>query len=455
MNTKYLIIIAALFGATSCNKYLDAVPDKSLTVPTTLQDMTALLDNDIIAIYSNPALGEIGSDDYYLEYTTYQSRTPLIARNAYTWQTDVFQGNTVIDWDFPYRAVYYSNVVLDNLGSIRVNTVNQTTFNIAKGRALFYRAFAFYNLAQLFAKPYIPKTAATDLGIPLRLDADLNTKSVRSTVRQTYDQIIKDLLEAKDLLPSQVSTNTPNIPSRAAAFAMLARVYLNMQDYNNALAFADSALNLNSTLMDFNAVDTKQTLSFPYPANPEVLYQAYEALYFYFTGPRTIVDSTLYDSYDHNDLRRAVFFATRAATGTKYFKASYTGTYDLFCGLATDEMYLIQSECYAREGDVAEAMKALNAPLTKRWRMGTYLPFTASTPSEALDIILKERRKELIFRGLRWSDLRRLNQDPQYAITLTRVLNGQIYTLPPNDPRYVYPIHEDEIKLSGIQQNAR
>ncbi|HEY6082042.1 MAG TPA: RagB/SusD family nutrient uptake outer membrane protein, partial [Chitinophagaceae bacterium] len=266
MNKKYLIIIiSALFGATSCNKYLDAVPDRSLTIPTTLQDMSALLDNDIIAIYGNPALGEIGSDDYYLEYTTYQSRTPLIARNAYTWQTDVFQGNTVTDWDFPYRAVYYSNVVLDNLGSIQINTANQTTFNWVKGRALFYRAFAFYNLAQLFAKPYIPKTAATDLGIPLRLDADLNTKSVRSTVQQTYDQIIKDLMEAKDLLPLQVSTNRPNNPSKASAFAMLARVYLSIQDYENALTFADSTLLLDSALIDYNTVDITRMHSFPFP----------------------------------------------------------------------------------------------------------------------------------------------------------------------------------------------
>src|SRR5690242_1023280 len=204
MNSKYLaIILLIIFGATSCSKFLDAVPDKSLTVPTSLQDFTALLNNNIMTIY-NPALGEIGADGYYLEYTTYQSRTPLIARNAYIWQKDVFQGKTVGDWDFPYQQIYYANVVLNNLASIEVSANNQAAFNLVKGRALFYRAFAFYNLAQLFAKPYIPSTAAADLGLPLSLSADLNNKPARSTVQQTYHQIIEDLQKAVKLLPSQI-----------------------------------------------------------------------------------------------------------------------------------------------------------------------------------------------------------------------------------------------------------
>jgi hypothetical protein len=56
---------------------------------------------------------------------------------------------------------------------------------------------------------------------------------------------------------------------------------------------------------------------------------------------------------------------------------------------------------------------------------------------------------------LRWIDLRRLNTDSRYAVTLTRNLNNQIYTLPPNDQRYVLPIPDLEIKLSGIEQNPR
>ncbi|TAN01570.1 MAG: RagB/SusD family nutrient uptake outer membrane protein [Chitinophagaceae bacterium] len=450
---NFLALMLIVCSISSCTKYLDAVPDKSLTVPSSLQDLAAILNNNLLIAYS-PALGEIGSDDYYMAYSRYQTYRPLI-REAYTWQKDITYGSLYGDWYSPYQAIYYSNVVLDQLKDIGSNQGNQGTYNEIKGRALFYRAFSYYNLAQIFTKPYDPQTAATDLGLPLRLSSDINNKTVRSTLLQTYNQIIQDLQEAEDLLPLTVSSQTPYIPSKAADDAMQARVYLTMQNYDKALDYADSSISLNNTLMDYNAIDSTQAISFPYPSNEEVLFQSYEALYFYFTGSYTIVDSTLYDSYSSNDLRKSLFFATKASTGTHYFKGSYSGTYDLFCGLATDEMYLIQAECYARDGKVTASMDALNTLLAKRWKAGTFAPLVAANADEAMSIVLAERRKELIFRGIRWSDLRRLNQDSRFAITLTRVLNGETYTLPPNDPRYVYPIPDNEIQLSGIQQNTR
>lgn len=98
-----------------------------------------------------------------------------------------------------------------------------------------------------------------------------------------------------------------------------------------------------------------------------------------------------------------------------------------------------------------------NRLLAKRWDKNTvYVPYSTADENEALRKILQERRKELPFTAnLRWSDLRRLNKDPRFAATLSRNLNGEIYTLPPNDKRYVLPIPDIEIQLSGIQQNER
>jgi hypothetical protein len=76
------------------------------------------------------------------------------------------------------------------------------------------------------------------------------------------------------------------------------------------------------------------------------------------------------------------------------------------------------------------------------------------TAAAALDTVLAERRKELAFRGIRWSDLRRLNQE-DWNITLTRNLNGTPYTLPPNSKLYTLPIPPDVIQESGIAQNPR
>lgn len=92
--------------------------------------------------------------------------------------------------------------------------------------------------------------------------------------------------------------------------------------------------------------------------------------------------------------------------------------------------------------------------LEKRWIPGTFVPFTAANQQEALDIIRDERKKEMLMRGTRWSDLKRYNRDGA-NITLTRTVNGKQYELPPNDLRYAVAIPEEIIKISGIPQNPR
>ena len=142
----------------------------------------------------------------------------------------------------------------------------------------------------------------------------------------------------------------------------------------------------------------------------------------------------------------------------KYFQLqgvpSYAWIDNKGYGIATDEVYLTRAECYARAGKVSEAMNDLNTLMIKRWKAGTFIPFTATSTSEALSIILEERRKETLFRGLRWLDLRRLNSEGA-NITLTRNVDNQTYKLEPNSPRYALPLPPDVISLTGIPQNER
>jgi hypothetical protein len=101
-------------------------------------------------------------------------------------------------------------------------------------------------------------------------------------------------------------------------------------------------------------------------------------------------------------------------------------------------------------------MNDLNNLLSFRYLTGTFVPLTASGPEQALDLVLTERRKELVFRGsLRWTDLRRFNKDLNLQVTVTHIINGTTYTLPPNDPRYAMPIPDQEVQLTGIPQNPR
>jgi starch-binding outer membrane protein, SusD/RagB family len=454
-----LLFFMALMPHYSCKKWLDVKRAKAAVVPETLKDFQAFLDNRSIMNSLYPSLGIIGTDDYYI--TSLQVVVTFWERNTYTWARDIYEtATTVTDWTYPYIMVEYANIALDGLKKIDINPGNQAEWNNEKGSALFYRAQAFYNLAQLFAKPYTANTAATDLGIPLRLNSDINEISIRGTVEQTYNQVVNDLKEAEALLPLTPRYKTR--PSKTAAQGLLARVYLSRGDYVKAGEYATATLNLYGTLIDFNSTNTSiinpaAAFSFPtFPNNhPEVIYYA-TAISPTIINPAFggLVDTLLYQSYDSNDRRKAVFFTVNATNGTASFKGNYTGTYAPFAGISTNEIYLIQAECNARQGNTAAAMGSLNTLLQKRMKP-PFVPLTAIDATEALNKILVERRKELLLRDTRWADLRRLNEEPAYQKTLYRILNGQTYSLPPKDNRYVLPIPYDEIRLSGIQQNNR
>ncbi len=446
----YLLLVLPLF--VSCKKdFLEAKPDKKLVVPSTLQDLQALLDNTNIMNAWMPYLGEIGGDDYYLQDDSWETLSYPPEKNGYIWAKEIYQGNASYDWEYMYRIVFYANNVLEGLEKIK-NTDDPATYKSIKGSALFFRAYAFYQLSQLFCQPYSPSSTNEGLGIPLRLHSDINAVSHRASVAQTYSQVLDDLTASVSLLPLQVSVKTR--PGKTAAYAMLSKVYLLMQDYSHSLLYADSAiLQPSNELMDFNYLDT--LASYPVAQyNAEVIFQTTLNYARNLTSARINIDSILYRSYSQNDLRKAVLFTLKS--GRRIFKGSYNGSSPYyFSGLGLDEVYLNKAECLARTGKVQEAMDVLNGLLAKRYKTATFAPLTAQDEADAIQLILKERRKELLFRGIRWSDLRRLNLDPATAKTLQRFVQGKMYELPPNSPNYVFAIQDNVIQLSGIEQNIR
>ena len=455
LNVLALLLTGLLLGG--CRKaFLDKLPSTALVVPSTLGDYQALLDNDAV-MSGTPVLGELSSDNFYLVYPMWQGLDRRES-NAYIWAQDIYEGQGLVDdWDIPYKQVFYANVVLEGLGGIAVNEVNRAQWRQERGAALFIRAYAFYNVAQLFAPVYDSGTAATDAGIPLRLHSDIKVASVRAPVKATYEQILGDLQEASALLPGEMPSANRNRPSKPAALAMLARVYLSMGAYPLAGLYADSALRLYPTLMDYNTVNQQSYLPFPV-LNVETLYQSHFLTYtqalaaIAFQG--CVVDSVLYGSYAAGDLRRNIFYLINGQ-GQPNMKAGYAGMIYPFSGLATDELYLIRAECAAWEGRTSDALEDLNTLLKSRWQQGAFTPVTALTASEARDTILAERRKELAFRGLRWTDLRRLNKEGR-TMPLTRWLNGTQYQLAPGSLRYTLPIPPDVLAFNpDMRQNER
>lgn len=451
---KYVSILAIIFLIAlqfSCKKYLNKIPNKKLTVPTTLQDFRQMLDNNSF-IVNNPAIADFGTDDLFMEFSYWETRAPLI-KNAYIWAKNIHEGNPNLDWRYAYENIYICNNVLEGLENFAYDAHNLIEYNALKGAALFLRAFNHLNLQEIFGQPFRPESATKDLGIVLKLNTDLSQYRPRSSVEETFEQIISDLEKARDLLPLQISIQNLNRPCKPAAYALLARTYLIMQEYEKALQNADSCLSTYGALTNYNSISTTSTSPFR-PEINEILFMARQVNYGQ-SNSNVYIDTSLYNSYSPDDLRLLIYFRQNNTTHYYYLKGSYSSTTAAFAGLATDEIYLVRAECNARLGNIQKALEDLNYLLEHRWKTGTYTGFETADAQVALTKILEERRKELVMRGLRWSDLRRLNQDSRYAITLTRMVNGQEYTLPPNDPRYAYPIPDEEINLSGIVQNDR
>ena len=446
----YLAVFAALALLGSCKKYLDEKPDAHLEIPSSLTDFQALIDRYQVMNTSDPGAGEVSSDDYYLLTADYLALPDDTYRNQYTWQkTNLFLPASN-EWFYVYRIVFTANTILEGLGKLNPADVGQTDFNNNKGQALFARGRALYLAACIWSQAYDPGSAVTELGIPVRLSTDFNRTSVRASLLDTYGQVITDLTQAAQLLPQkqvQVIRAT-----KAAAYAMLARTYLSMRQYEKAGLYADSCLQLNSTLTDYNSVSA--TAAYPFVRfNPEVLFDAEMITEPPINNTRARIDTLLYNSYSPNDLRKTLYFKA-GSNGTYVFKGSYGGSLVPFDGLATDEQYLIRAESRVRAGRVSDGLADLNALLSKRYKKGTFVNLTAVSPADALTLVLSERKKELVMRGLRWTDLKRLNKEGA-ALTLTRKVNGQTYTLLPNDPRYALPIPDDIIQLTRMPQNPR
>lgn len=447
----YLLSICFCSLLLSCEEYLDAKPDKKTIVPSTLSDVNALLDYPVLATAS--VIAEGCTDNMYLLETNWNAISALRDRNMYVWENTDLDGDAGI-WSGKYNHVFVCNVALDALAKITPGNNEVSEWQRLKGSALFLRSYGFFELLQLFAKPYQPSTAATDLGIPLKLNPDINEQVKRESLQKCYEQLIADMEMAIELLP--INSSVATRPNQKSAYALLARIYLNMGDDVNAKRCADASLALYDELLDYNGINSAATAPFA-KFNKEVI--------FHCTGigvllnPNTCrVDTLLYDSYGSNDLRKAAFFRVNGPKNYT-FKGSYDGTVSsaVFAGFTTAELYLISAECAARLGFKEEALAALNKLLKNRWKQsaGTFVPLAAADAETALELVLSERRKELVFRGMRWNDLRRLNLEPKFATTLQRKLGTAIYVLSPNSGAYVFPIPYDVVQLSGITQNER
>lgn len=232
--TIYLVASLALLSLGSCS--LDYEPYESLPEGQVDQiegapDIITRGTYSLLKGWSNNAhrLTEYPGDNVALSGATTDN---LI--NSYNYNRIITNYRANDFWVISYRAIAGTNSVLARLkeGESKVN--DQLIAENLYLRAMLY----FYNV-NLFGRPY-NQSPSTNLGVPLKLKDDPNENLPRNTVKEVYDQIVSDLLKAETLFNND--TRKGIYASKEATQALLARVYLYMEDNAKAKEYADKVI---------------------------------------------------------------------------------------------------------------------------------------------------------------------------------------------------------------------
>lgn len=407
----------------------------------------------------------------------------------YAWQLEVGrnpEGNILNDdsqtWLDFYRRINVTNIILKEIDELKVDSPSEETDRIrVKGECHFIRASLYFTLVNLYGKAYSKTSASTDLGVPLKLteyiehDKDKETQFQRASVAQIYEQIVKDLKASVDYLTQSPQSRPLHRASKEAAQLLLSRVYLYMQDWNNAATIAAKLLENDTRLHQMNEGDSAKI--FLSENCGEVLFsQGSMNLHNSMTGASGdfAVSEELVELYDRkNDFRR-YFFGTNPNSFAyklqwKYDTTAIPHVSDIYT-LRISEGYLNLAEAYAMQDNTEGANRYLKTLREKRIKGYIHTDYTGE---ELINEIRLERRKELCFEGHRWFDLRRYAVCEKYPhsqkiIHEFNVFDGNqnfwdrtdIYELPENDPAYVMQIPKfvleyDETQMPENPRNKR
>lgn len=344
----------------------------------------------------------------------------------HTWQKDTgidekgkFQGGDDYYWDLLYKKLNCVNqviAVIDDQSSS--NDIDKKGVTRVKGEAHFLRASYFFLLVNLYAKPYTVENSKTDLGVPMKFTEYVEDKEfVRSSVQEVYNQILADLDVAEKSLSNTVAPSVYH-PNLAATYLLKSRVYLYMQDWSNAMKYAQLCIEKNPKLLDYKSlIPGDNVLS---KTSPETIFTmgGYTAAYCAcnpgsYYCPSFKVSEDMLKLYGNNDLRKNLYMGESQSSRiypvlTKMNKVttvfgSFSDVSDCFL-LRSSEAYLNLAEAAACKGDNKAAKTALESLLKKRMETAVTIN---ETGNELIQFIRDERAREFLCEGHRWFDLRR------------------------------------------------
>ncbi len=390
-------------------------------------------------------------------------------------------------WEEAYQGIYSANKVIEAID----DNASQEMLQL-KGENLFLRALMHFDLVRIFSRPY-SQNPETNLGVMIRDNTDVTALPPRSTVKETYEFIESDLLKAADLM----TEDKPAIfASKEVAWALLARLYLYMEQHEKAIEYADKVINSGR----YELLGTEQFGNYfrllP-ENNPETIFaikiqetenmgkasigslyhgdggwgemfasQTYrDLLYQNPNDERTkFIDPVyVYDEEGNKipDPDEDVGYLLEKRDGlSKYFinKYTYEGGVPMLSSpivLRLAEMYLIKAEAFAKAGREAEAIEMVNIIRKRAGLSGDQL-FSVNDLKgydAVLDVVLDERRLELAWEGHRSFDLFRNNRTMDRSYVQPFGWSGP-QSIPPTSNSIVHLIPESEIALNpNLVQN--
>ena len=429
-----ILFIAAtsLLALTSCDDYLDKVPDDRAEV-NTVDKVAKLLVSAYAGNNSNLIL-EMSSDNARDNGSNYTPEE-LEQEEAYLWKDQTSTDNDAAQsvWDACYMAAAHANQALaaiDEMG-------NPAELNPYRGEALLCRAWAHFQLANVFCLAYNPQTADTDMGLPYSLapETDVKPDYERGTMAELYKHISDDIDEGLPLIDDKVYTAPKYHFNKKAAYAFGARFNLFYQKWDKCIEYANAALGSNPVNLLRNWRHLANELAADYETRCNAYISASENANFLL---QTAASSSGYilgawglgERYGHDKKNIGLMETYRApgiwgdwGTSSDLFLShscwgpeqtlnisKYYGYFEytdkvngvgyrrnVYVQLCGDETLLCRAEAYAVKGDLASALRDMNLWLSTNSRngmqasqelvdslYGTYRPVQDSIPSRGM-----------------------------------------------------------------------
>ena len=496
MNKIYnKVMLACVFIAafTSCKKdYLDTTPTEQVSPATAFSTTTngwAALNGIHRIMYSQifgvQAQGGQSGNMLYMdilgEDVVFNSSASTWLLTDYKWISHRNPTSNMLyyNYQFYYVIIGNANMIIANIDNA---TGSDTDKKVIKGQALAYRAWAYYQMVQLFGERFIAGTPNSSLAVPLVLTPS-TTAIPRNTVAEVYTQINTDIDQAIVNLTGYNRLNKSHLNVNVAK-GIKARVALTQQNWSTAAQFAKEA-RTGFTLM----TNTQYLAGFNDYTNPEWLWASKilpeQTSFFYsFFGymsanystavtrssPKSI-NSALYNKISSTDIRKKLWDPTGKNTAEFPIPTSGSSRFaymsnkfrvadvNLSVGdvpyMRAAECYLIEAEALARSGDNAGAAAAL---YTLAFNRNPGYVLSANTGAALIDEIMVQRRVELWGEGFRFYDLKRTNAalDRTGANHSASFTNG-VLSVPATDIKWQFLIPQDEINNTNgvVVQNAQ